>query len=62
MEYWWQSQEGVDVSTIIAAAEAGHEVVNELPIPPVAYGIIAFAGLMGLLFVTYAFRSLGTRH
>lgn len=37
-------------------------VVNELAIPAPAYGVLAFAGLMGLLFVTYAFRSLSTRH
>lgn len=51
------------MNTIVTvAAEAGHGVVNELPIPPVAYGIITFGGLMTLLFITYAFRSLGTRH
>ncbi|WP_162836187.1 hypothetical protein [Demequina sediminicola] len=43
------------------SAEAAH-VVNELPIPPVAYGLLAFTGLMALLFVTFAFRSIGTRH
>lgn len=51
------------MTTILtAAAETSHGVVNELPIPPVAYGLISFAVLMGMLFVTYAFRSVGTRH
>ncbi|MDE0572792.1 hypothetical protein ON058_05110 [Demequina sp. B12] len=44
-----------------AAAESTH-VVNELPIPAEAFGLIAFTGLMALLFVTFAFRSIGTRH
>lgn len=42
--------------------EGAAHAVNELPIPPEAYGLIAFAGLMALLFVTFAFRSVGTRH
>ncbi len=42
-----------------AAEEAAHQ---ELPIPPLAYGLIAFGALMALLLVTYAFRSVGTRH
>ena len=34
----------------------------ESSVPPVAIGLLAFTGLMALLFVTYAFRSVGTRH
>ncbi len=45
---------------VLAAANA--EVVNELPIAPSGYGIIAFTVLMASLIVTYAFRSVGTRH
>lgn len=37
-------------------------VVSELPIPAPAYGLLAFSGLMALLFITYAFRSLSNRH
>ncbi len=48
------------LQTVVTTAE--EVVVNELPIPPVAYGLLAFAVLMGLLFVTFAFRSVGTRH
>lgn len=44
------------------AVDAGEHVVNQLPIAPEAYGLVAFAGLMALLFVTFAFRSVGSRH
>jgi len=44
------------------AAEGAEKVVNELPIPPLAYGIVAFVVLVAGLLVTYAFRSVGTRH
>jgi hypothetical protein len=37
-------------------------VVNELPISAPAIGLLAFSGLMALLFITFAFRSVGTRH
>lgn len=40
------------------AAEQG----AELPIPPVGYGLLAFGALLSLLAITYAFRSVGTRH
>ncbi len=48
------------MTTILAAAVEGAHA--ESSIPPVAVGILAFAGLMSLLFVTFAFRSVGTRH
>lgn len=44
---------------LTAAAEEAHASSS---IPPVAVGLLAFAGLMALLFVTFAFRSVGTRH
>lgn len=47
---------------ITEATEGATHAVVELPIPPEAYGLIAFAALMALLFVTFAFRSVGTRH
>lgn len=31
-------------------------------IAPGAIGLLAFAALMAMLFVTFAFRSVGTRH
>ena len=48
-------------ATLIAAAEAAAEHA-ELPFPPIVFGLGALAGLMALLLVTYAFRSVGTRH
>lgn len=46
-------------ATLLASESA---VVTELPIAPTAYGVIAFVGLIALLLVTYAFRSVGKRH
>ncbi len=46
----------------LAVVAAQAEVVNELPIEPIAYGIITFCALTATLLVTYAFRSVGTRH
>jgi hypothetical protein len=43
-------------------AQENAEATIHLPIPPVGYGIVAFGVLIGLLLVTYAFRSVGTRH
>jgi hypothetical protein len=47
---------------ITEVTETTTHVVNELPIPAEAFGLLALTGLMALLFVTYAFRSVGTRH
>lgn len=41
---------------------AVEEASAESSIPPAAIGLLAFAALMSLLFITYAFRSVGTRH
>ncbi|SDQ05322.1 hypothetical protein [Quadrisphaera sp. DSM 44207] len=35
---------------------------GELPLPSVAFGLIAFGILMALLAITFAFRSIGKRH
>lgn len=40
---------------------AANEIVTELPIPPVAFGIISFTILLALLLFTWAFRSVWTR-
>lgn len=48
-------------ATVLAAAEE-HEVVNHLAIPPAAFGITTFVVLSALMAVTYAFRSVWTRH
>lgn len=46
----------------LLAFEGGHEVVNQLPVHPVMYGVIALVVLLFLLLVTFAFRSVHTRH
>ena len=38
------------------------ELVNHLAIPAPFFGVVAFVVLTGLLAVTYAFRSVWTRH
>lgn len=47
------------LTDVVTGAE---ETARILPIPAVAYGLLAFVGLMTLLFVAFAFRSVGTRH
>jgi predicted N-acetyltransferase YhbS len=53
-------EDDVFSAALVAAEES--EVVTHLAIPPVAFGLTAFAVLGGLLAVTYAFRSVWTRH
>ena len=48
------------MTTILAASAEGAHASSS--IPPVAVGLLAFAGMMALLFVAFAFRSVGTRH
>lgn len=48
-------------AAVVHAAEESAKV-TELPIPPLAFGLLAFGALAALLLVTYAFRSVGTRH
>lgn len=50
------------LAAVQLATEEATLVATELPIPPAAYGLLAFAGLMVLLLATYAFRSVWTRH
>ncbi|WP_372594572.1 hypothetical protein [Actinotalea sp.] len=47
-------------AVLLAVSES--EVVNELPIPAVGFGVIAFGALLALLAVTYAFRNVSNRH
>ena len=46
-------------SSIIAS---GSETVHELPIDPIAYGLIAFVILITLLGITFAFRNFGSKN
>ncbi len=45
-----------------AALLMAETTVRQLPAAAPVYGLVAFGLLIGLLFVTYAFRSVGTRH
>lgn len=49
-------------ATLIAAAEEAAAHGTELPFPPAVFGVGGFVGLLALLLVTYAFRSVGSRH
>ncbi|WP_265522127.1 hypothetical protein [Oerskovia flava] len=50
------------VAAVVQAAQEGAEAAAHLPISPVAFGLLGFGGLVAMLLVTYAFRSVGTRH
>lgn len=51
-----------EVPAALLLAEEAAETANRLPMSPVAFGLLAFGGLMVLLLITFAFRSVGTRH
>lgn len=40
----------------------GSQVVNELSIHPIGFGVVTFTILTAAFLVTFAFRSVGTRH
>jgi hypothetical protein len=48
----------VDMSVVVAAGE----VVNELPWPTAAYGIVFLLGFFALGIVTYSYRNVANRH
>lgn len=50
------------LATIVAAAEEGHHVVNELPMPAILYGVIAFVLFTVLAGVVFSFRDVANRH
>jgi hypothetical protein len=52
----------VDVHAALLLAEEANAEAHALPVPPVVFGLVAFGSLVCLLLVTYAFRSVGTRH
>jgi hypothetical protein len=43
---------------IVLAAEA----VNELPVPPIVYGLGFLVAFIALAFVTYSYRNVANRH
>jgi len=50
------------VHAALQMAEKVAERSSDLPFPPVVFGVAGFGGLVVLLLVAYAFRSVGTRH
>lgn len=48
----------MDSHVVLAAAE----VVNELPWPTAAYGIVFIVGFLLLGMVTYSYRNVANRH
>ncbi|WP_168217004.1 MULTISPECIES: hypothetical protein [Micrococcales] len=50
------------MNAALRVAETAAEHTTELPFSPVVFGITAFGVLLALLLVTFAFRSVGTRH
>ena len=47
---------------ILTAGAEVNEAHFTTPFPPEVYGVAAFVGLMVLLAVTFAFRSVAKRH
>ncbi|MCF8549892.1 MAG: hypothetical protein K9G09_03240 [Pontimonas sp.] len=41
---------------------ASGEIVNELPMPTWAYGVIFIVGFFALAMVTYSYRNVANRH
>jgi len=50
------------LATALLAAEEGGHVVHELPIPPIAYGIIVLALFLVFSIITFSFRNVANRH
>lgn len=48
--------------TAVKIAETTTEHAAELPIPPLAFGLIAFGTLLAGLLFTFAFRNVNNRH
>ncbi|GAA2088962.1 MULTISPECIES: hypothetical protein [Brevibacterium] len=47
---------------VLAAVEETVHVVHELPMPPLAFGLIAFASLMTLGVITLSWKGIAHRH
>ena len=46
---------------LAAAAEVPEMTEIELPVPPVFYGLLAFALFLALLAITYSFKNVAAR-
>lgn len=44
------------MSAVLQASESGHHIVNELPLPPIMFGVIAFLTFLVLLGFLFSFR------
>lgn len=44
------------------AVIAATEVVNELIMPPIGFGLVFLAGFFALGYVTYSYRNVANRH
>ena len=44
------------------ASDEGATATHAVGMPAPAFGLVAFVALIGLLLVTWAFRSVGSRH
>lgn len=50
------------MATSVLVTALAAEEPRTLPIPPYAFGLITLGTFAALLLVTWAFRSVGTRH
>ena len=56
-------EEDTMIGAILASGAAeGSEHASSLPMSPMAYGFGTLGAFLALLIVTWAFRSVGTRH
>lgn len=46
----------------LVAKTAEDAAAHELPVPPWAFGVGALVAFLVLLLITFAFKSVGTRH
>lgn len=54
-------QKGLPIVLESAVVAAG-EVVNELPFPTIAYGLVFLIGFFALGLVTFSYRNVANRH
>lgn len=52
----------VAMTLLASSASKTSESSRQLPFSPLLFGAMAFSILLGLLALTYAFRSVGKRH